>query len=169
MSEYSGVEAADINDKDILDATKQIRTEKGYIRFEYTMADGHLIKSEEFNPEQGRKAIMAWCDTVRAVIVARAQEGSARKSRTKMVVKEDLEGHEEPTPPSRKPVKPIIEIVEPTEREEYCCAPAPKRPTVEQLQAEQHGDAEQWVEAKIEHHRRQVAKWKKVLKAIQED
>lgn len=144
MSEYSGVEGRDINDADILNDTKQERDKKGNIRFNYLIADGtptgHKIQSEWINPDNKRQAILTWVDVVRQTIVAKAQESHTRKSRSPIilpdevsnavveqvdyeaflngpadrVVEEEPERAVPPPTPKRKPTKPQAPIRRPT-------------------------------------------------------
>lgn len=93
MSEdrFGGVEPSDINDKDILEKTKQARNKQGSIQWKYTCEDGHVIQSEWINPENARKAIMIWCDVVRNTVAARAKELAQSKTKSAIILPEDID------------------------------------------------------------------------------
>lgn len=78
----AGLEASDVNDQDILTKTRQLRNKQDHIQFKYVCDDGHIIQSEWMSSDNARRGLMAWCDTVRRVLVDRA-EALAREKRQK--------------------------------------------------------------------------------------
>lgn len=121
----SGLEAADINDDQILNATRQNSNPKnGAIQFEYTFPDGHVLTSEWIAPDNRRRALFAWVEAVRSQMVDHAQQTAARKSRPKIHIPED----EVPPLKPRKPEPaPVVEQWEEDETVEEA-VPVPRRP-----------------------------------------
>lgn len=73
----NGLEAGDINDKEILDETKQESNSRGFIRWKYTFSDGRspeFIQSEWIDRDNARKAIFSWLELVRNSLVSRAHD-----------------------------------------------------------------------------------------------
>lgn len=74
------LEASDLNDGAILQATRQeTGGPNGSLRFKIKLEDGHEVRSEWIAPDQARKAIIQWCETIRQTAVQRAQEAAARR------------------------------------------------------------------------------------------
>lgn len=132
---YSGIETSDINDKDILEQTRQLK-QNGKVQYKFYCADGHVIKSEWINEDNARKGLIIWCDVVRNTLVARARESAAAKM-PKIEVAESLDEIEEfeeqdspiVLPPgvetrTRRPAAPAPPRAKPS--------PARKRPVVQE-------------------------------------
>jgi hypothetical protein len=75
------IEPGDINDKEILDATKQETNANGTFRFKIKLPTGQDLVSEWIRPERKREAMRAWLDTVRQSVAGAVQEKAAEKGR----------------------------------------------------------------------------------------
>jgi hypothetical protein len=82
------LEGSDINDGDILTATKQATDTSGKMQFSIILPLGKKLTSEWFPQEDGRKAIMAWVEAVRQAALdeqAEAMAAARRNSRAPVV------------------------------------------------------------------------------------
>jgi hypothetical protein len=68
-----GIEATDINDGDILAATRENVNSNGQMQFVYIPADGEPITSDWISQEHKKKSIMPWVDGVKAALISRSQ------------------------------------------------------------------------------------------------
>lgn len=75
------IEGADINDKDILDNSRQERNDNGTFRLKIKLPNGQELTSEWIAPENGRKAMKLWCDAVRQAWPAAVAEKAAEKGK----------------------------------------------------------------------------------------
>lgn len=87
----AGLESSDISDKYVLEKTTQTKNQQGHIQFKFKCEDDHIIQSEWINPDMARKALMSWCDTVRGVLVSRAEDQAAQKRAAKQAESPKLE------------------------------------------------------------------------------
>lgn len=125
---FGGVEPSDINDKDILEKTRQAKSANGSIQFKYKCEDGHEIKSEWINPDQARKALIIWCDVVRQTVSSRAKDLAASKQKSAIILPEDIDEteipeedfEEAPPPPPKKKaaLAPVKRQPEPVEEDD---------------------------------------------------
>ena len=74
------IEASDMNDGDILRDTVQKNDGKGNIMFEYLLPSGRKLTSEWVNPDNRRKAIMAWLDAVKSQAALDSQVEEERRN-----------------------------------------------------------------------------------------
>lgn len=89
-----GVQAADINDGNILQATRTVDIGNGTLRYEITLPSGRALESSPFQEEHKRKAMIMWCDSVREAIVgdvARANDEQLRARRDREMAERVLE------------------------------------------------------------------------------
>src|ERR1017187_456057 len=69
-----GIEIADLNDGDIISATRKLSGDGGNtVAFEYTLPDGQNLQSEPVLKEHVGKAIFGWLEFVKQSIVERSQ------------------------------------------------------------------------------------------------
>lgn len=80
------LEASDISDSGILDNTKQYQNGNGQIQFKITLPSGREIESEWLNPEQKKKAMVAWLDVVKDQ--ALQDSDTARQEARELAMKE---------------------------------------------------------------------------------
>lgn len=114
---FAGIEPSDVNDKDILERTRQTKNAHGSIQWKYVCDDGHPIVSEWLHPDTMRKAIIIWCDVVRNTVSARARELAASKQGSKIIlppnVEDDDNGPEEEYPTHKVKKSPFVLTTEP--------------------------------------------------------
>jgi hypothetical protein len=72
------VETSDINDGTILAKTKQ-RTQGQNVQFTYELPSGRVVNSEWISPENKKRALMNWLETIRPMIVDDIQALQAAK------------------------------------------------------------------------------------------
>src|ERR1017187_4090375 len=69
-----GIEIADLNDGDIISATRKLSGDGGNtVAFEYTLPDGQNLQSEPVLKEHVGKAIFGWLEFVKQSIVEMSQ------------------------------------------------------------------------------------------------
>lgn len=68
------LEAADLNDGQILQATKQNVDARGNIQFSISLPMGKELKSEFISPDNARQALKTWLEVVKEQAIAEAKE-----------------------------------------------------------------------------------------------
>lgn len=68
------LEASDINDGTILNATKQSTDARGNVQFRVTLPSGREIHSEWIKSDQRKQAMMAWLEKVKEQITSDVQD-----------------------------------------------------------------------------------------------
>lgn len=109
FADRTGVEASDINDGDILAATKR-RTKDGVVQLVYHPPNGEEIVSDWIKPEFVSKAAMGWVEGVRNTLVERARMVQERARSAELARQRDMPPLDAPEPP--RPAKPAPQWVD---------------------------------------------------------
>lgn len=78
------LEAADMNDGTILQATKQTKDDRGNIQFSISLPMGKELKSEFISPDNARQALKTWLEVVKEQAIAEAKEHRLAQQRKAM-------------------------------------------------------------------------------------
>lgn len=108
------VETADINDGAILSNTRQ-NTKGDNVQFVYELPSGRKVTSEWIGPENKKRALMNWLETIRPMIVDDATQLQAEKRRQAAAARPQTQA---PAPPDAVPTAPDV-VVQPTDPAEY--------------------------------------------------
>lgn len=111
MTKGVGLEASEINDKEILSATRQMTRGDGALKFKITLTDGHKIESEWVNPDHKQKALQNWCEVVRGQVMARANAALEAEKERQLKAKQEAEAKKELiVPTGTLPVPSMAEL-----------------------------------------------------------